>query len=115
MYILTLLSVMIQKARPAYLMLSPSDGALKSSAKAVSDILEEADEESGVMSEVGNLCASVMFFLGGLIPWFYRVRLLLRACVSVYSVDKDLRARKPIQLRPHGTQRKGYHQRRHLR
>ena len=34
-------------------MLSPSDSALKSSAKAVSDILEEGDEEKVVMSEVG--------------------------------------------------------------
>jgi hypothetical protein len=34
-------------------MLSPSDGQLKNSAKAVSDILEEGDEEKAVMSEVG--------------------------------------------------------------
>lgn len=35
-------------------MLSPSDGALKNSAKAVSDIVEEGDEEKAVMSEVGT-------------------------------------------------------------
>jgi hypothetical protein len=43
-------------------MLSPSDSALKSSAKAVSDIQEEADEERAVMSEVGHLCAYIIFF-----------------------------------------------------
>ncbi|KAF8076889.1 hypothetical protein FPV67DRAFT_1715490 [Lyophyllum atratum] len=42
------------KDRPAYLMLSPSDGALKESAKAVSDVAEEEEEEEedrGVASE----------------------------------------------------------------
>ncbi|KAG5635290.1 hypothetical protein H0H81_011818 [Sphagnurus paluster] len=39
------------KGRPAQLMLSPSDGALKESAKAVSDIIEQEDEERGIASE----------------------------------------------------------------
>ncbi|KAF9458484.1 hypothetical protein BDZ94DRAFT_1226253 [Collybia nuda] len=40
-----------QKARPAQLALSPSDGALKSSALAVSDIPEEGEEERGHVSD----------------------------------------------------------------
>lgn len=52
----------MQKARPAQLMLSPSDSALNSSAKAVSDIQEEGDEERAVMSEVGACILLLWFF-----------------------------------------------------
>ena len=56
--ILSDLGRLVKKGRPTHLTLSPSDGALKSSAKAVVNIPEEGDEDRGHMSEV---CKSISF------------------------------------------------------
>jgi len=108
---------LVLKVRPTKLMLSPSDGALKSSVKPVSDILEEGEEERGVMSEVGGLSLCDLICVSGLmhfIFYLFRARLFLRACVVVFSAGTDPRARKRILSRPRGTLRKGCHHRRRL-
>ncbi len=47
-----LMELFEQKPRPSQLSLSPSDGALNASVKAVSGIPEETDEDRAALSEV---------------------------------------------------------------